>query len=115
MAAEFTADEHKRLAPFFTNLNRSTFGLKLPEEVAGALFSRYSRSTKSLRRAFLDEFLGDRVLVLKDLLSAQTFASDNSAALKEARAFYDRVLVGYVDDSVARLGGSRVACDNLSK
>ena len=112
--AECTADEQKRLAPFFTNLDRSTFGLKLPQEVAGALFSRYSRSTKSLRRTFLDEFLGDPTLGLDDLLGGQTVASDDSAALKKARAFYDRVLVGYGDDSVAQLGGAHIACENIS-
>ena len=42
MIPEFTADEQRALAPFFTNLDRSVFGLKLPQEVAGALFSRYS-------------------------------------------------------------------------
>ncbi len=106
MTAEFTAEEKSRLAPFFTNLDRSTFGLKLPQEVAGALFSRYSRSTKSLRRTFLDEFLGDPALGLSDLL--------DSAALKKARAFYERVLVGYGDDSVAQLGGAHLACENIS-
>jgi thymidylate synthase ThyX len=114
MIAEFTADEQRALAPFFTNLDRSVFGLKLPQEVAGALFSRYSRSTKSLRRTFFDEFLGDPELGLKDLLGAQTSAGDNSAALKKARAFYDRVLVGYGDDSVAQLGGAHIACENIS-
>ena len=114
MIAEFTADEQKALAPFFTNLDRSVFGLKLPQEVAGALFSRYSRSTKSLRRTFFDEFLGDPELGLKDLLGAQTSASDDSAALKKARSFYDRVLVGYGDDSVAQLGGAHIACENIS-
>ena len=114
MIPEFTADEQKALAPFFTNLDRSVFGLKLPQEVAGALFSRYSRSTKSLRRTFFDEFLGDPELGLKDLLGAQTSASDDSAALKKARAFYDRVLVGYGDDSVAQLGGAHIACENIS-
>ncbi len=114
MSSEFTPDEQKSLIPFFTNLERSVFGLKLPQEVAGALFSRYSRSTKSLRRTFLDEFLGDPELGLKDLLGAQTSASDNSAALKKARAFYDRVLVGYGDDSVAQLGGAHIACENIS-
>ena len=114
MIPEFTPDEQKSLAPFFTNLDRSVFGLKLPQEVAGALFSRYSRSTKSLRRTFLDEFLGDPELELKDLLGAQTSVSDNSAALKKARAFYERVLVGYGDDSVAQLGGAHIACENIS-
>ena len=114
MTQEFTADEKKSLAPFFTNLDSNIFGLKLPQEVAGALFSRYSRSTKSLRRTFLDEFLGDPELALKDLFGAQTSASDDSAALKKARAFYDRVLVGYGDDSVAQLGGAHIACENIS-
>src|SRR5215470_8893312 len=114
MPHEFSDDERQSLAPFFTNLDRSVFGLKLPQEVAGALFSRYSRSTKSLRRTFLDEFLGDPELGLKDLLGAQTSASDSSAALKKARAFYDRVLVGYGDDSVAQLGGAHIACENIS-
>src|SRR5262245_8758533 len=114
MTAEFTADEQARLTPFFTNLDRSTFGLKLPQEVAGALFSRYSRSTRSLRRTFLDEFLGDPELGLKDLLGAHSAASDDSAALKKARAFYERVLVGYGDDSVAQLGGAHLACENIS-
>lgn len=114
MTAEFTAEEKTRLAPFFTNLERSTFGLKLPQEVAGALFSRYSRSTKSLRRTFLDEFLGDPELGLKDLLGDSAGATDDSAALKKARAFYERVLVGYGDDSVAQLGGAHLACENIS-
>jgi thymidylate synthase ThyX len=114
MTAEFTDQERKRLRPFFTNLDRPTFGLKLPQEVAGALFSRYSRSTKSLRRTFLDEFLGDPELGLQDLLGAQTNTSNDSAALKKARAFYDRVLIGYGDDSVAQLGGAHLACENIS-
>jgi len=114
MTAEFTAEEQARLAPFFTNLDRPTFGLKLPQEVAGALFSRYSRSTKSLRRTFLDEFLGDPELAIKDLLGAQTSAGGDGAALKKARAFYERVLVGYGDDSVAQLGGAHLACENIS-
>ena len=113
MTPEFTAEEQKRLVAFFTNLERPIFGLKLPQEVAGALFSRYSRSSKSLRRTFLDEFLGDPELGLKDLLGGQP-VDDDSAALKKARAFYDRVLVGYGDDSVAQLGGAHIACENIS-
>ena len=114
MTAEFTAEEENRLRPFFTNLERSVFGLRLPQEVAGAIFSRYSRSTKSLRRTFVDEFLGDPELGLKELLVGENSASDDSAALKKARAFYERVLVGYGDDSVAQLGGAHLACENIS-
>jgi thymidylate synthase ThyX len=114
VAEKFTAPEKKSLAPFFTNLDRPIFGLRLPQEVAGALFSRYSRSTKSLRRTFLDEFLGDPELGLKELLGADQPTSDQSAALKKARAFYERVLVGYGDDSVAQLGGAHIACERIS-
>ncbi|MBI4525275.1 MAG: FAD-dependent thymidylate synthase [Deltaproteobacteria bacterium] len=114
MGEKFSAEEEKSLALFFTNLTEPVFGLKLPQEVAGALFSRYSRSTKSLRRTFLDEFLGDPELGLRNFLGGQPAVNDGSAALKKARAFYDRVLVGYGDDSVAQLGGAHIACEGIS-
>ena len=54
----FEGKEAELLAPFVTNLDRSIFCLRnLPEVVKGALFSRYSRSDKSLRRILLDEFI----------------------------------------------------------
>ncbi|MBI3250064.1 MAG: FAD-dependent thymidylate synthase [Deltaproteobacteria bacterium] len=109
---EFSPTEQQHLSPFFTNLTAPIFGLKLPQEVAGALFSRYSRSNKSLRRIFLDEFLGNADLPLP---AAQADSADqHETALKKARAFYDRVLIGYGDDSVAQLGGAHVACENIS-
>ncbi|MFQ5851823.1 MAG: thymidylate synthase, partial [Candidatus Binatia bacterium] len=114
MGEKFTEAERESLKPFFTNLDQPVFGLKLPQEVAGALFSRYSRSTKSLRRTFLDEFLGDAELALGDLLGGQWSGSEQSTALKKARAFYDRVLVGYGDDSVGQLGGAHIACERIS-
>jgi thymidylate synthase ThyX len=114
MKEEFTAHERAALEPFFTNLSEPIFGLKLPQEVAGALFSRYSRSAKSLRRTFYDEFLGDPELALRDLLGGAVPAGNKSAALAKARAFYERVLVGYGDDSVAQLGGAHLACENIS-
>src|SRR5262250_2097836 len=56
----FAAEERAALAPHFTNLDGPVFALvNLPEVVKGALFARYSRSPKSLRRLFLDEFVGD--------------------------------------------------------
>lgn len=114
MSQPFSDAEAKRLAPFFTNLDAPIFGLKLPQEVAGALFSRYSRTTKSLRRVFLDEFLGDPDLALQDLLTGEVLTASQERALKKARDFYDRVLVGYGDDSVAQLGGAHIACENIS-
>jgi thymidylate synthase ThyX len=106
----FTPAEADNLRPFFTNLTEPVFGLKLPQEVAGALFSRYSRSSKTLRRTFLEEFLGG----LEGVLELPQAGGDADAALKKARAFYDRVLVGYGDDSVAQLGGAHVACESIS-
>ena len=56
----FTEDETVVLNRFFTNTDLPVFGLvNLPEVVKGALFARYSRSPKSLRRLFLDEFVYD--------------------------------------------------------
>ena len=56
----FTADEEAVLRRYVTNLDQPVFALvNLPEVVKGALFARYSRSPKSLRRLFLDEFVGD--------------------------------------------------------
>jgi thymidylate synthase ThyX len=114
-SGEFTAGEKARLAPFFTNLEEDVFGLKLPQEVAGALFSRYSRSSKSLRRVFLEEFLGSTEFSLGEVLGYQiSQRGEDSLAVEKARQFYDRVLVGYGDDSVAQLGGAHIACENIS-
>jgi thymidylate synthase ThyX len=109
--SEFTEKETQALAPFFTNVDAPVFGLKLPQEVAGALFSRYSRTSKSLRRVFLDEFVGEQGLA-GGLLGGG--APDDGDALRKARAFYDRVLVGYGDDSVAQLGGAHLAVERVS-
>src|SRR5215813_5063721 len=111
---DFLSAEQHSLSPFFTNLTEPVFGLKLPQEIAGALFSRYSRSTKSLRRIFADEFLGNSDLLLDQLPGGSSSSTEQSAALKKAREFYDRVLVGYGDDSVAQLGGAHVACEQIS-
>ena len=112
MATEFTREEADVLARFFTNVDTPVFGLRLPQEVAGALFSRYSRTAKSLRRVFLDEFVGGEGLA-EGLLGREA-APDDGESLRRARAFYDRVLVGYGDDSVAQLGAAHVAVEKAS-
>src|SRR3954449_2744119 len=104
----FTADEVASLTPYFTNLDQPVFGLKnLPETVKGALFARYSRSAKSLRRLFLDEFLGD------GHLTSDTPAASRIGA-ERADKLYARVLNEYGDDSVAQLGGAHIACEGVS-
>src|ERR1700681_2799867 len=93
----FTADEIRALTPYFTNSDRPVFGLKhLPETVKGALFARYSRSAKSLRRLFLDEFATQ--------IEAAEPRSESAAGSRRADELYDRVLGEYGDDSVAQLG-----------
>ncbi|MGA7991167.1 MAG: FAD-dependent thymidylate synthase [Thermoanaerobaculia bacterium] len=112
MSAEFTREEAAVLERFFTNVEMPVFGLRLPQEVSGALFSRYSRTTKSLRRVFLDEFVGVGGIA-GDLLGSGA-EKDDGESLRRARAFYDRVLVGYGDDSVAQLGAAHVAVERVS-
>src|SRR5712671_7067689 len=104
----FTEDEAATLRPYFTNLDQPVFALiNLPEVVKGALFARYSRSDKSLRRLFLDEFVGDL-----DLTGDLTV--DATVGLKRAEDLYERVFFEYGDDSVAQLGGVHLACEQAS-
>jgi thymidylate synthase ThyX len=113
---EFTDAEHSLLTPFVTDMTSPIFGLRnLPEVVKGALFSRYSRSDKSIRRILLDEFINLPESGFDQLVAHQSSASrDQLVATQQAEAFYDRVLVGYGDDSVAELGGAHVACEEIS-
>src|SRR3954469_4564569 len=105
---DFTDEEAATLRPYFTNLDRPVFALtNLPEVVKGALFARYSRSDKSLRRLFLDEFVADL-----DLSGDLTV--DASVGLTRAEQLYDRVFLEYGDDSVAQLGGVHLACEQAS-
>jgi thymidylate synthase ThyX len=104
----FTDDETAKLRPYFTNLDQPIFALtNLPEVVKGALFARYSRSDKSLRRLFLDEFVPDL-----DLTGDLTI--DATVGLRRAEELYDRVFLEYGDDSVAQLGGVHLACEQAS-
>jgi thymidylate synthase ThyX len=107
----FSAEERARLAPFFTDLDGHVFALtNLPETVKGALFARYSRSAKSLRRLFLDEFAdkvgGDARAGFPD--------AAGGAAVERAERLYSKVFNEYGDDSVAQLGGAHIACEYVS-
>src|SRR5690242_1404981 len=107
-AERFSEDEEDILRRYFTNLDRPVFALvNLPEVVKGALFARYSRSPKSLRRLFLDEFVGDL-----DITGDQTV--DATVGLSRAEELYQTVFYDYGDDSVAQLGGVHLACEQAS-
>ena len=95
----FSTDEEDVLRRYFTNLDQPVFALvNLPEVVKGALFARYSRTHKSLRRLFLDEFVDD-------LDISGDHSIDATVGLAKAEELYQRVFVEYGDDSVAQLGG----------
>ena len=107
-AEEWSYDEVQVLRRYFTNLDLPVFALvNLPEIVKGALFARYSRSAKSLRRLFLDEFVGEL-----DVSGDHTI--DATVGLVRAEQLYDRVFFEYGDDSVAQLGGVHLACEQTS-
>jgi thymidylate synthase ThyX len=108
VSEDFSAEERSILRRYFTNLDQPVFALvNLPEVVKGALFARYSRSAKSLRRLFLDEFVGE-------LDVAGDVTVDATIGLDRAEALYDRVFLEYGDDSVAQLGGVHLACEQAS-
>jgi len=105
---EFSTDEADVLRRYFTNLDRPVFALvNLPEVVKGALFARYSRSDKSLRRLFLEEFVGEL-----DVSGDESI--DATIGLRRAEELYDKVFFEYGDDSVAQLGGVHLACEQAS-
>jgi thymidylate synthase ThyX len=103
---EFGREERDVLRPYFTNLDSPVFALvNLPEVTKGALFARYSRSPKSLRRLFLDEFAGH----------AERPASEGDVGVGRAEELYRKVFVEFGDDSVAQLGGVHLACEQSSQ
>jgi thymidylate synthase ThyX len=103
----FTEAERARLAPHVSDLDAPVFALlNLPETVKGALFARYSRYPGTLRRLFLDEFA--------DSLPELPAGWETSGEGERAAQLYERIFLGYGDDSVAQLGGAHVACEWVS-
>ena len=94
MLSEFSIKEKKILSDHFSNTEGNVFAIITPRQVdRGALMSRYSRTDKSMRRIFLDEFLQNK---------------------SRGEEFYNRVLLEYGDDSVAELGEAQIAIEGLS-
>jgi thymidylate synthase ThyX len=92
--SEFSIKEEKILSDHFSNTDSDVFAIITPKQVdRGALMSRYSRTNKSMRRIFLDEFLKNK---------------------NRGEEFYDRVLLEFGDDSVAELGEAQIAIEGLS-
>jgi len=94
LSDKFSKQEKKLLLNHFSNVDGSVFAIITPKQVdRGALMSRYSRTDKTMRRVFLDEFLKNQ---------------------NRGEEFYNRILLEYGDDSVAELGEAQIAIEGLS-
>jgi thymidylate synthase ThyX len=108
----FSPAEREILRRHFSNTDESVFTLtELPDVVKGALFARYSRSPKSLRRLFLDEFY-EAALAEPSPEAEQLKLTDTGVG--RAEELYERMLSEYGDDSVAQLVGVHVAVEDAS-
>lgn len=108
VAEVWTEEERAVLERHFTNVDGPVFALvDLPQVVAGALFSRYSRSAKSLRRLFLDEFVSD-------LGRGGGTGGGATLDMDRAERLYRNVFDAFGDDSVAQLGGAHLAVEQGS-
>ncbi len=108
----FSAEERDILSRHFSNVSEPVFALTdLPDVVKGALFARYSRSPKSLRRLYLDEFYQAGLAEPTPEAEQRRFAE---TGVVRAEELYERMLVEYGDDSVAQLVGVHVAVEDAS-
>ena len=99
---DLTRAERERIAPHFTDLDGPVFALvNLPETVKGALFARYSR--------YPDAAAAVPRRVRR--LAAGGRPRSTATRARARRKLYERIFVGYGDDSVAQLGGAHVACE----
>src|SRR3990167_8712912 len=132
---KFTREETYFISPFFTNLDRNVFAAKyLPSEVLGALASRYSRSTKGVRRLFFDEYIrpilepdldgvdkrsiAEAERMRKELTSFVQYLHKHGGwetvvNSRRARDFFAKWLAAYGDDSIAQMAGAHVFFENV--
>src|SRR4030043_324034 len=107
----FTSKEKSILSQFFTNYDKPIYAIyNLPQEVVGAMFSRYSRTSKSVRRLFLDEFWSPEGFPEK---SANL--NEIEKAKKRTKDFYRKVFAEFGDDSVIQMGSVHVAFEYVSQ
>ena len=133
---KFTKEEAYFISPFFTNLDKNVFAAKyLPSEVLGALASRYSRSTKGVRRLFFDEYikpilepnldgtskseLRQAEVMKKELATFVDYLHQHGGwervvNSKRARGFFEKWLAAYGDDSIAQMAGAHLFLENVS-
>src|SRR3990172_12062923 len=133
---KFSKEEAYFVSPFFTNIDKNVFAAKyMPSEVLGELASRYSRSTKGVRRLFFDEYV--KPILVPNLESASksevrqaevmkkelvTFVDylhkhggwEKVVNSKRARGFFEKWLAAYGDDSIAQMAGAHIFFENIS-
>jgi len=91
---DFSDREKSILDQHFSNTDKNVFAIITPRQVdRGALMSRYSRSDKTMRKIFLDEFITNP---------------------NRGKEFYSKILSEYGDDSVAELGEAQLAVEWIS-
>jgi thymidylate synthase ThyX len=91
---DFSDREKSILDQHFSNTDKYVFAITTPRQVdRGALMSRYSRSDKTMRKIFLDEFVTNP---------------------NRGKEFYSKILSEYGDDSVAELGEAQIAIEWIS-
>jgi thymidylate synthase ThyX len=91
---DFSDREKSILDQHFSNTDKHVFAIITPRQVdRGALMSRYSRSDKTMRKIFLDEFVTNP---------------------NRGKEFYSKILSEYGDDSVAELGEAQLAVEWIS-
>ncbi|MFS8158619.1 MAG: FAD-dependent thymidylate synthase [Candidatus Roizmanbacteria bacterium] len=136
----FTPQEQLFLKPFFSNLDRPVFTIHaLPQEVMGALASRYSRAESGLRRVFMRDYVEPMIRPWKmeewpslsnkakfDQLKLRysfrryvrylnkTGGIDKVVAAQRARDFFGKWLSDYGDDSIAELGSAHLCIEGCS-
>ena len=90
----FSEKEKLLLNSHFSNTDKSVFAIITPKQVdRGALMSRYSRTDKTMRRIFIDEFVNNP---------------------NRGGEFYNKILLEYGDDSVSELGDAQIAVEWIS-
>ncbi len=134
---KFTKEEAYFISPFFTNLDKHVFAAKyLPSEILGALASRYSRSTKGVRRLFYDEYIKpilepnlegadsksirESEVMKRELIAFVDFLHEHGGweavvNSRRARNFFARWLAAYGDDSIAQMAGAHLFLENVSQ
>ncbi|MCL4393072.1 FAD-dependent thymidylate synthase [Patescibacteria group bacterium] len=127
------------LLPFFSNLDRPVFLLKnMPEEVSGAISSRYSRATKSLRKTFFDEYLSEILMPEKNknweglsderkhelidykrrfidhIRYLSNLENATTVNIEKGREFFKKWLAEYGDDSIAEQAAVHLCIEGAS-